>query len=355
MYYAKIGLNNSGFTNQIFSLVSSILSAHYKNEKVVVVDNFLNDFSKNAYTPISKIFNLDKINVFLKKKYNIIIVDRYDISFELLKVKYGTLEKNIDITEPVKNNFLSNNILFIPKGTNLDEIDIDPCPFVVKNLYFNYKINNYFIEEELNNLCFYLSDNIIIDWNNSHYEYMFKWINSINKEYFEDIITNIEYNDFFIQLSNNFLKNINLKNKINVIHLRLEDDAIQHWSKQNEIPEENFKNYIVMKYIELIIKYTNPTDQNIILSQSLSNGVIDFLKSHNYIFKMTDKNFDEREKNAIVDFLIAKNCNNIFIGNFNFKNLNGSTFSYYIQQTLPRNVIKINIDLDKIFEDEVVG
>ena len=84
------------------------------------------------------------------------------------------------------------------------------------------------------------------------------------------------------------------------------------------------------------------------MSQSYSNGVIDYLKQHNYSYKLTTKFYNDREKNAIVDLLVSKYCNNIFIGNFNVTNLNGSTFSYYIGKCMKDDVIKLYIDLDKL-------
>ena len=59
-----------------------------------------------------------------------------------------------------------------------------------------------------------------------------------------------------------------------------------------------------------------------------------------------------REHEAIIDMLCAKQCNNIFIGNFNMKKLNGSTFSFLIIQNLNDNINKILIDLDRITEPE---
>ena len=72
MYYAKIAESNTGLSNQICILITSIILARNNNHKVVIVDNFLNDVSKKGYTPISHIFNIEKINIFLKKNYDII-------------------------------------------------------------------------------------------------------------------------------------------------------------------------------------------------------------------------------------------------------------------------------------------
>jgi hypothetical protein len=41
MYYSKIGEHGAGFTNQIFALITSIIIAYKKGEKVVIIDNFL--------------------------------------------------------------------------------------------------------------------------------------------------------------------------------------------------------------------------------------------------------------------------------------------------------------------------
>ena len=86
------------------------------------------------------------------------------------------------------------------------------------------------------------------------------------------------------------------KDKVNCIHLRLEEDGIKHWSKQNNITCEEYSSYLTKKYIDLITQYISKTDENIILSSSLSNGVIDFLEQNNYNYKFVDNFFDDREK-----------------------------------------------------------
>ena len=352
MYYSKIYTAGSGLTNQIFSLIKSIIIAYKNNNKVIIVDNFLNDFSKNKYTPISQILNIDKMNIFLKKKYDIIIIDKNNISFELYSIKYGINEAIIDLTDYVKKHHYKNDCLFISKNTILNNIKGDPCNGIKKHLFFNYKINNYNIEEIYDEN---LQNDICTDFMNAYYVNTFGWIDSLNKDMFENILINIEYNSDFINKSQFIIdNNIDTTDNINVLHLRLEDDAIHHWSKMNNMNADTFKLYIEDKYIALIKKYIKHTDKNIILSQSLSNRVINFLITNNYKYIFTPKFFDDREKNAIVDLLLSKKCTNIFIGNFNLVNLNGSTFSYYITKLLNPDVTTITIDLDKIYHDECV-
>ena len=351
MYYSKLTQKELGFTNQIFSMITSIMLAYHNNHKVVVIDSFLDDVSKDNYSPISEIFNMNEINKFLKNNYDIIILDRFNINFQINSIKYGTKPDNIvDLTEYIIENFYKNDILYISKDTNFNDLKGDPCIGVLKNIFFNYKINDYLIEEIYDEQ---LLNDISTDFLNLEYRNHFAFPHTYNIHMFENILDNIQYNMNFIEKSENILKYININKNVNVIHLRLEEDAIKHWSRMNHMNESTFKEYIENKYIDLIQKYTSKTDQNIILSSSLKNGVIDFLIENNYNFKFNDKYFEGREKNAIVDLLACKYCNNIFIGNFNVINMNGSTFSYYLGKIIKNNITKIYIDLDRIYDNPI--
>lgn len=81
-----------------------------------------------------------------------------------------------------------------------------------------------------------------------------------------------------------------------MIHLRVEDDAITHWSKGNNMSKPEFKRWLEEKYIEIIRRYINKSDETIILSSSLNNGVIDFLNENKYNYRFTEKKYDDREK-----------------------------------------------------------
>jgi hypothetical protein len=351
LYYIRIGFNNAGFTNQIFYLITGIIKAYKTDCKVVVVDNFLNDINKNKYTPISEIFNIKETNHFLKNNYEIIIVDKYNINFELISCYYGSCEIDyIDLTDFIKNKYVNTNNLFIDKNISFNEIKGDPCYGKIKKFIIKYKINDYFFEETYDEN---LKDNININFNGTSINKM-GWIISFNNNMFDKILKNIIYNNTYILQSELIINKINKNNKINVIHLRLENDGIIYWSRVNKIIPNEYKNVIENKYINLIKKYLMKTDETIIVSSSLSNGVINFLNEHNYNYKFIDKYFDDREKNAIIDLLISKYCNNVFIGNFNIHKSNGSTFSYYMWRSINDNVTKIYIDLDKIYDNEVI-
>ena len=169
------------------------------------------------------------------------------------------------------------------------------------------------------------------------------------KELFINFIKELNFSD---HLTNTFhLQNdkyINKYSTINVIHLRIEDDAIEHWSKINNLEYSLFKNILIKKYIEYISKYIIPEDFTFILTSSINNEVIDYLNINNYSFKITDKFFsNERELNAIIDFLTGKLCNNVYIGPGN------STFTQCILKCI-NNKKTILFNLDNIIEDPII-
>ena len=99
------------------------------------------------------------------------------------------------------------------------------------------------------------------------------------------------------------------------------------------------------KYIDIIKHYIHKTDLTIVLTSSLENNVINFLKNQKYNYKLTNKLFTGREKNAIIDLLVATKCNNIFLS------VEGSTFSFYISKLLRNNVKQLSFNLCNISED----
>jgi hypothetical protein len=352
MYYLYSGLSGSGFTNQLFNIITGIIIAYIHREKVVVIDKFINDITNDNYTPISEIINLTALNVFLKENLDIITVDRSNINFEIIHVKFGTELIQVDITDHILKKYYdsSNNKLCINKDSVFRNVYGDPCPGIFKRLFFKYKINGYGIEEIYGEK---LQKDIIVDFD-SPYNFNLGDI-AFNNPLFESILSIIEYNPEFTLNAEMVLKEIDMDKKINVIHLRVEDDAIKYWSKQNNMSQEDYKAYIENKYIGLIQKYISREDNTIILSHSKSNSVIDFLNQNNFTYMYVHKFYDDREKNAIVDLLVSKCCNNIFIGNYNMFKLNGSTFSYYVSRSIQNNITRVCIDPDNILLSERVS
>jgi hypothetical protein len=158
--------------------------------------------------------------------------------------------------------------------------------------------------------------------------------------------------DVLDNVSDNVVDNTEESNKkINVIHLRLEDDAIDHWSKQNNMNQQVFKRLLTVKYIELISNTIQKEDITLILTGDTNNEVVQFMNENEYNIMFIDKKFSGnqpgRELNAVVDLIIGRYCNNVFIG------CDGSTFSELLLKYIPDetefgNVEKITFDLNNI-------
>lgn len=227
----------------------------------------------------------------------------------------------------------------------------------ISNL-INMQAFNHFLQTHYN-ISIY--DRIIIPnhelINPNLFQYRFYWINGLDRFIFDHIISNIPFTPFFKKSANDFLqpKIISQNQKINILHLRLEEDAFDHWSKQNHMNKNTFQETISNKYIDLIDKHLNKEDVNIILSFSTQNKVIDYLHDQGYKYFFSEKNFSGRELNAALDLMIGTHCNNIFIGNFNLEHLNGSSLSYVLLNRLKhKSITNILIDLDHILEEPVI-
>ena len=292
--------NNNGLCNQLLSLVSAILFCIRAKKELLVVDKFLTEINTNSYCSISQVFNLIEINKYLNK-YNLKIADGFNINSSAFR------PISWDIITLAKKHNNTRLLAFI------DEI--------YSNLYFSKYLMNY-------------ASNFIIDK-----------LNYIPDVCDESDHTEIEHSD--IEHANIEYTN----KKINVIHLRIEDDAIDHWSNQNNMNQQVFKRILTVKYIELVKNYIQKEDITVILTGDINNDVVQFMKENEYNIMFIDKKFNSnqpaRELNAIVDLIVGRYCNNVFIG------CDGSTFSELLLKYIPDesehgNIEKITFDLNNI-------
>lgn len=145
---------------------------------------------------------------------------------------------------------------------------------------------------------------------------------SKNPRFFLEILSNIPFLEKYDTISKNYIKYDNL----NVIHLRLENDALLCFSKEMSINSCVYKAVNEYRYIECIKKYIDKDTMTFVLTsdEEEDNKVIKFLKENNYKFEITKKIFEDREMNAIIDLLLGFKCNKTFIGSYD------SSFSYSI-------------------------
>jgi len=359
IYFVRINhAKGSGLTNQIFSIVSSIIKCLFKNKRAVAIDSFCVDINTNERINISDILDLDKINSYLRDKYNIMLLDKNTMHFKLTTAYYGVVRNMHNITEYI-SEFIDkrNNILVLPKNISFNLFKGDPYPGVIKCFILNYSFDNYnFIDSFNENLPYDIRSNVESEVCSYDFEPSIHFIKNI-PELFHDILKHIyfKYVPSFLEFENHL--SINNFEKINVIHLRLENDAIQYWGNVNNMDFENFKTYMENKYIDLIKKYICKDEVTIILSLYIENRVTNFMLENGYPFYYVKKEIDgnKRELYAINDLQLSSKCNNIYIGNFDMKTFKGSSFSYYILQNLKYSYIKkISIELDNITNTENV-
>jgi DNA polymerase elongation subunit (family B) len=194
------------------------------------------------------------------------------------------------------------------------------------------------------NNCFLLND-INIDFSNKNYIQSPSW-DLIDSPQFKtittDIYKNLLFNNTLICSSNNFIQTLNVTDNtnVNIIHLRLENDAIEFWSTENKLSNRDFYYKLTEKYINLITNLIDKNDKTIILTYNTKNDVIEYLKKNNYNYFIQHKlKNNNREVNAIIDILNSKYCNNVFIA------VGGSTFSWTINKLIsPRIISWIDIN-----------
>lgn len=260
--------------------------------------------------------------------------------------------------------FVINSILYASKHNKKfvildnflkDNKSLTSCPY---NEIINLQVTNQYLKKynvELKDKNCVNLDSITLDQLFNKFSVLncsdldYNWINY--KDFFE-IYNNIQFQSHFYNLSNNLISEIHTKLghdiKINIIHLRIEDDAINHWSKRNNMNVLLFKFLLVDKYLFLIKKYINKESFTIVNTYNKDNIIIKFLNENGYNFFTKKSNLsDGRECNALKDLLLARKMNNFFIG------ATKSTFSDFILNSASFKK-SIMIDLDNVKAPAVI-
>jgi hypothetical protein len=244
-------------------------------------------------------------------------------------------------------SFLINGILYASKNgiQNVivdnflkDNVSLSSCPFsdIINIPEFNnfltrynvslkdknfldISVNTKIMEKQFTNCIQYGKTSVDDSW--------------IDHSQFYFIYNNIPFHSNYYNLANNLISEITQKLgddiKINVIHLRIEDDALNHWSKMNNMNPFLYKKILVRKYLYFISKYINKYAFTILLSYNKKNIITNFLNKNGYYYFTKKSDFSSgRECNALIDLLLARKMNNFFIG------AAGSTFSHFINNSV---------------------
>ena len=289
------------------------------------------------------------------------------------KVLYGLRHENvIDITEEVKQMFWKPNHLCIPKGVFLnDVVKKDPCPNLRKQVYVYYSLNGVplqrvFYEQKLINV-----ENIEIKHSNydgkqhrSEMDSLEPWLTRINRNdsremipLFDRFLNLLSFQSEFYQKAQAFIDAMmNSSSIFHVIHLRNEHDAIAHWSAMNKMSPSDYRMSYETKIMNCVRKHIVSKNEPIVILSSLveKNPVMEQLTKEGYVLYSRNKEPIGREMNGIIDLIIGKICNGVFIGNYNLKLHQGSTFSYVLYNSLCAHTTNILIDMDHIEREAVI-
>ena len=311
----------SGFCNQIYCILYTC-SQSYKNESpnFIFLGKYLKEICSENYCNISDIIDIDATNKHLEK-FNVYLIDFYNFEFNIVSARYGINETCVDLTETVRP-FLNDNIFNIGSDVNLNTISVNPVDFYKKNyfidlnpsnikLYITYSINNIIFHEVYEQSNGFLLSPVLIDLVNVNFEK--SMVRNDQSEFCTSFLKHLTFQPKFVLSAQNFIVNNVKTQNINCIHLRLEYDALKHWSKENNMSMREFKRIMEDRYISEIKLAIDKRDTTIVLASNYDNRVIKYLLDNNYNIIMTPKIDEYRDIAAIYDLHIGQYCNNVYI------------------------------------------
>ena len=318
---------DSGLCNQLYSLVTCICDCINNDVNILFINKFYKSINTSNYCNVDQVININKFNYYLAQ-HKIYIVDSKNFTFN---IDYAyVIDNNIkilDVTEELKT-FVINNEVIISNDKKIFKSKLEENKEYI--LTIKYSLNNGYFEEN----CPIKNNKLItdIDYNFNHLNFNIYSVVGLKDKFFWDILQNIEFCDDFIEKADNMkntIKKLNY-NKINCIHLRLEDDFIKHYSEKLQMDENEIKEKLEKYYINAIKKTILPSDLTIILTNDMNNNVVKFLLENNYNIIRTEKIYKDREFNAIIDLEVGILCNNVYLLVYE------SSFSYFLMQKIKR-------------------
>jgi hypothetical protein len=247
-----------GLCNQLQSIVKTLLLG-IKYNREVYIDGFQIDLESNRLDDINEILDIDNMNNFfednnlsvrIKKNFQFMInIDNY----KMKNIDYNSIPTSLFINDKIEEN-LNNNIIFVGNPVSLS-----------LNLSFNIDPDNF------DNLYFLL-------------------------------ITNIFFKQKFYDLKNDLKKQLNLTN-FTSIHLRIEDDALQHFSNCYNLTIEEYNKKLINYYLDKINKVTDKI--------YICSGILDYsnkinLNFYNELIK-NNSNICDKRNNTIIPDCIKNN------------------------------------------------
>lgn len=294
-----------GLCNQLQCIVKGILLG-IKYNRNVYIDKFQINLYSNDLCDINEILNINKINNYLRLKK----IENFKILCEI----------DSDITNNLNNYKLSS--------------------IAYDNVSNESFINNH-IEENLDKPIIYLGNLVSLCISKS---FGYEWEDYDNLYY--NLMSNIVFHDKFYKVKN-YIKNILNLGNYTTVHLRIEDDALKHFS--------HCYNKSLSEYNEILLSFYEEKMKHVTSRIYICSGMLkyDNTINFNYYEKMMNKNrllcdkkdisidryyLDNRELIAIIELLLAYDSDR-FIG------CGISSFSRCIENYFKCNKNNKNVDL----------
>lgn len=336
--YVQIYKHYTGLSNQLYLLFVNLLKAILNSEiNTIYIGGFLLNINSNHTCPIDNIIDMQDLQLQIKQLYkrNIQILPYQPDKFILLKAEYGIISNFVDVTDKMTPFYVNNSTTFMAINKKVDLNMLfgeDPAPNQKKQLKLTIQKNNYIEHIYLNESLGFIQKYTEINYTKQQPEFT-NWtmlFDIQNIPHLHFFINKFTFSNNIINEAQNFIQTLQLKPQelVNVLHLRTEDDAINHWSKINKIDSERFKKTIFINYQNIITNHFHKNIKIVILTYDSDNPVIQFLKNNQYQFFIRNLKGQYREYQAAIDMQIGFICNNVFIGS------ESSTFSQIISKKI---------------------
>lgn len=368
--FCKLGFHQAGLCNQLYSLANVLTVASLQQgNKVIILDDFVTDITTKLTKPSKHIIDLDALNVILKDD-KIHVCYKTEIVMELITVEYGLKHKRtVNITDKVIQKFWKKNSLHIPVGFVLNDLcEEDPCPGLCKQVYIYYTLNGIPFMKVFHERV--LAQRRAIKLNHANYDdkmdyfvnlpHIEPWLTLINrdsskdmKHIFDSYLNKIPFLSMYSEMAQSFVDMIRLQQeRISILHIRNEEDAIHHWAKINNIDEQTYSQEYEKKYVDAVSTMVSKSDLCVALTYYTENNpIITALRNKGYTVLCRPNLANAgREINALIDLLLCNHCESTFVGNFDPITMQGSTFSIAIYNRLLQNISvkKVIIDIEHI-------
>lgn len=330
-YGVQLGSMDYRVASQIGALVNGVVTAYHDGMKGVLVGPWNMQYGTSRVGKITDLINLEAWNEYLLKRVGLRVFDRCDIEIQVDKIRFGTEDKVVDLTENIKGKYGMGNSLFVPKNTVFNDIKGDPAPNQYKKVLCKFKINGEAYDLMYNE---HLENNIV--WGQVPHRVLecSDRVNKYNPELFADLMKNLPFvKDKFHHVDEPKTATVNL------LHLRADNDVCYYWGVVNTMLNSEFKEQLECKYIEYIEQYFDKSDEIVVVSYEKDSKVLQWLKQEGYTY-ILDTTSDS-EIAAIRQLLMGlQYCNGSFIG------ANGSMMTYIL--SLKLNIPQYLINLADI-------